>query len=159
MNKKEYETMIDEKLALVKEELMEEFKEESESKYPEYGTCYYSVNPYGAIYKERWTDSTYDKKKFNIGNYFETQEAVKFEVERLKVIAELKHFAEPKGTIWKRKYLHWSFVYDNDDKRLVYVSSSYFINSCFYFSTEQEAKKAVETIGEDRIKKYYLEVE
>ena len=160
MYKKEYENLIDKKLASVKEELMQEFdKNEDKIKYPEVGTVYYYLNNTGDIYKSTWGNHPIDKDRFNIGNYFETREEAEHQVERLKVITELKHFAEPKDRKWDDNNKHWYFYIHFMDDCLYYSYAFNAKHGEIYFSSKEDAIKAVETVGEDRVKKYYLEVE
>lgn len=158
MNKTEYENLINEKLASVKEELMQDFKEEKEIKLPDLGATYYFIDGSGEVRKGTWYDDAIDGRRFSIGNCFETREEAEFEAERLKVIAELKRFAEPKDRAWDGNTNHWYFYYDIDGS-FEYDFSYIVTHHTIYFSSEEDARKAVETVGEDRIRRFYLGVE
>lgn len=89
-------------------------------------------------------------------------------VEKLKVIHELEKFAfenNEKEIDWnneeQRKYY---LVAKHSIDGTIYVDSFYTISIKvipfnIYFTSEEIAEKAIETIGEDRIKKYYFGVE
>lgn len=96
----------------------------------------------------------------SIGNMFLTIEDAKFASERLNVIAELKKYAkEFSDEEWMNKDLrkyHIGFDYG-------YGGISCYISnrrrySEIYFESSEKAQEAIESVGEDRVKKYYLGV-
>lgn len=89
----------------------------------------------------------------------DTKEEAEFALERLKVIHELKQFAEPKNTVWDFTEYHYIICYDYTGDRINYGCSSIMKYFDINFATEEMARKAVEAVGEDRIKKYYFGVE
>lgn len=62
---------------------------------PEYGETYWFIAEAGNINWYKWASHAGDEAHYNIGNCYPTKEAAEFEIERLKVIAELKK-------VWKR---------------------------------------------------------
>lgn len=82
-----------------------------------------------------------------------------FELERLKVIAELKRFAKEHN-----EPLNWNALDEfkycitfNVERRSIYYEGVILVKrNDIYFSSEKLARQAVAKIGEDRIKKYYL---
>ena len=106
-----------------------------------------------------WTDGEEDEKRLSIGNAFHTKKEAEFALEKLKVIHELKQFAEPKNAVWNFNKYHHIFYYDYTSNEIDYSCSSIMKFSDTTFATGEMARKAVEAVGEDRIKKYYLEVE
>lgn len=163
MNKIKYEKMINEKLATLKEELieelMQEFEEEQKNEFPKLEDEYWYISPSGEAYRDVWDDFTAERMILEIGNVFKTREEAEFEVERRKVIAELKKYAEPKDREWDGDNKHWSIGYKHSRQDLDYCASYYTSYGEFYFESKEKAEVAVKMIGEDRIKKYYLEVE
>ena len=103
-----------------------------------------------------------DYCRFNTGNCFKTKIEAEHMLEKIKVIHELKKFA-----------------YDNNEGEIEWSNICYYLyydhlsgnieiseNICFqilpfniYFTSRKIALKAIETIGADRIKKYYFDVE
>ena len=87
-------------------------------------------------------------------------------VEKLKVIHELEKFACENNeeemisifnTLLKAKY----FLRMEIRSKTIQVVSSpthEYLPFHIYFDSEEIAKKAIETIGEDRIKKYYFDI-
>lgn len=122
---------------------------------PAEGEAYYGINLYDISdchnVKQEVTDEMYA-----IGNCFRTKEEAEFVVERLKVIRELREFAEseqPKECVG-RWYLNYNFR-----TRKIHVGSLYLsAQSDMYFATAEIARKAIATVGEDRIKRYYFNI-
>ena len=83
-------------------------------------------------------------------------------VEKIKVITELKKFAEENNdkVDWenyeqKKYYLHYGF-----DRKIVFAEQD--VSPVFnqiYSSSRETANKAIETIGQERLKKYYFDYE
>ena len=113
----------------------------------------------GKVCDGMWIDGEEDEKRLSIGNAFHTKEEAEFALEKLKVIHELKQFAEPKNIVWNFNEYHHIIYYDYISNEIGYSCSSIMKFSDTTFATEEMARKAVEAVGEDRIKKYYLEVE
>lgn len=134
---------------------------------PREGELYFYVNSNGEIeyryYKNR---NINDKRRIcNIGNYFKTDEEADHMVEKLKVIRELQDFALEHND----EEIDWNDV--NQEKLYLgmnpKIKSIDIFHTCswiylpfnIYFTSEEIAEKAIETIGEDRIKKYYFDIE
>ena len=91
----------------------------------------------------------------------DADEECEFAIERLKVLAELKHFAELyNDTIdWDDVHSKKHCLYYNSYNHEIEFDCDYFYNyGSVYFSSLELAQQAVKLIGEDRIKKYYFEV-
>lgn len=106
-----------------------------------------------------------DDFRLSIGNYFKTKEEAEHMVEKLKVIHELQKFAyenNEREIDWNdgTQYKHF-LVYDTVCKTICVDYRAYIKSEPFniYFTSFVLAMEAIETIGEDRIKKYYFDVE
>ena len=130
---------------------------------PKDGQIFYFANSTLSIMGKYYNENdTIDKRRIAIGNCFQSIEQAEFMVEKLKVIHELEKFAfenNEKEIDWndvnQTKYYLGMFQSD----KIIAVCSTY--NWCYtpfniYFTSVAIAKKAIETIGEDRIKKYYF---
>ena len=124
---------------------------------------YYYIRNDGDIYKAFFENySSVDCDNYSIGNCFRTEKEANFAVEKLKVIADLKRFAEGKND----KELDWNDVtqskywlqYDCNQNKILIFENQFLKHNDIYFSSEKIAKEAIETIGKGRIKKYYFEV-
>lgn len=105
------------------------------------------------------------QNKYEIGNCFQTKEKAEFAVERLKVIAELKRFAQEhneKEIDWRDYSQCKYYIYCEYHEHVEYIDVGC-VKECksndIYFTSEEIAQQAIEAIGKDRIKKYYFEVE
>lgn len=166
MTREEIEKKIAEMEAGIAE-LKEEFEKTEDTNpdvfIPKYGDKYWSIYSDGRTSFKLWEDAIMDKDRFAVGNAFCTKEEAEFEVERRKVIWELKQFAIPKGKRLKNEHCPWTIGFNLDANTfdtLVFIAATGNIKQGeIYFATKEMAEKAVKAVGKDRIKKYYLCVE
>lgn len=127
---------------------------------------FFFIGPAGDVWEKEFISSNpSDENKFLLGNAFPTREDAEFEVERLKVLHEIKEFIAKNddGEInWadssKCKYV---LKYCTEDSK---VCTGTF---CMYMTYQKEvcasSRKVIddmiETVGEERIKKYYFGIE
>ena len=147
----------EERLKYLREELN---KPEYDDKRPKLkmGEGFFYIGNSGYIFEGIWTDSEICRNVYALGNVFPTQEAAEFELERRKVIAELSDYAEGDDAVWDSITKHWYVWWDGDEKA---ITVTYGLNANFpgvSFPSEEAAKAAIEAVGEDRVKKYYLKV-
>lgn len=139
-------------------------KEEKKSNLwkPSHGEDYYYIEWDGDVARDEWDGGSYDEDAYAIGNCFETKKEAEFEVERRKVIVELKRFAEENGVSAEsiRYYISGAF-YDYGDSFIIGTSTTQSSLGCSIpvFSSSKVAEDAIKKIGEDRLKKYYFGVE
>ena len=144
-----------------------EIYEEQKSKdwKPREGELYFYINSNGEIeyryYKNR---NINDKRRIcNIGNYFKTDEEAEHMVEKLKVIKELQDFAfenRDEEIDWvDNEQDKWEISYK--DSNVEPICNNYYRAQAFniYFASKEIAQEAIKKIGEDRIKKYYFDIE
>ena len=103
-----------------------------------------------------------DKLLQSFANCFQTEEQAEFMAEKLKVIHELEKFAYQTNTEeidWNdskqgKYYLYFDYI----DMCIVIDSHYVCQNTPFavYFTSNEIAENAIETIGEERLKKYYF---
>ena len=141
-----------------------EVVEESKVWKPEKDGHYYYYNDMGHIYESCYDGDSTDKNRLEFGNCFKTKEEAEHMVEKLKVINELKKFALENNeaeidwnNLSQKKYV---IIYDPENQNVdVYCYwRTQYIPFNIHFTSEKIAQKAIETIGEDRIKKYYFDV-
>lgn len=103
------------------------------------------------------------EKFISIGNCFKTGEEAKHMVEKLKVIKELQDFAienrDEEIDWYDKEQDKWEISYK--DSNVEPICNNYYRAQAFniYFTSLEIAKEAIKTIGEDRIKKYYFDIE
>ena len=110
-----------------------------------------------------WCDSPANECTRSIGLITLTEEELKFKIENMKVYEELKRFAKEftdeewhKYSIYKY-YLYVNYVFSGE--KTICIGESYLHkNSGLYFESKEKVREAIESIGEERIKKYYLGV-
>lgn len=132
---------------------------------PKKGDKYYYIYHTGVIFYYGYNEDNMDKAIISMGNYFKTEEDAQHMVEKLKVIRELQKFAHEnneKEIDWKNfNQCKYKIFYDAEDEDL-YVDYSIYCKSepfNIYFTSCKIARKAIKTIGEDKIKKYYFDIE
>ena len=131
---------------------------------PKKGDKYYYINDAGFIFNYDCREDISDEAHLNIGNCFKTEEEAKHMVEKLKVIHELQKFAyenNEKEIDWNNKTQYkYYLVYATEDEEL-YVDYAVYCKReslNIYFTSSKIAKRAIEAVGEDKIKKYYFNV-
>lgn len=122
---------------------------------------YYFISAGGKLCLDRENKVIEDGMRYAIGNYFKTEEEGFFEIERLKVIAELKEFATPVNEFdWSSNFDNKYVIIAENDKEgnisLVVDDWRTYQFSDLYFASEEVAKNAIEAVGEKRIIKYYF---
>ena len=162
MNKKTKEAIrkLEENIKEVQAQI-EELKREDETpkfEYPNKGDKVWHISPDGKVNLWCWTDSDYEKALIHQGNIVSTKKEAEFEVERRKVIAELKLFKEPNNREWDDSTRHY-FIYFNTATGRVEIDRLCLCKSSeIYFATQEDAQKAIDFVGIDRVKKYYLRI-
>ena len=126
---------------------------------------YFYIEDCMGVSDDRNVQAPIDYCRFNIGNCFKTKEEAEHMIEKLKVIHELQKFAyeNNEGEIdWNDAKQYKQFlIYDIEDKKVCVDYKTYVKSEPFniYFTSFDIARKAIKTIGEDRIKKYYFDIE
>lgn len=139
-----------------------EVVEETKSKVwkPSLGDKYYYINSNGDIKFSYYNTRSIDKRC--IGNFFKTDEEADHMVEKLKVIRELQDLSNIKFNMSNFKNNKIYFIsYEFTENGIVplFNNISRSIPFNVYFSTKEDCEEAIKKIGEDRIKKYYFDIE
>lgn len=150
-----------------REQLMKIIKKSNGSKgkvcKPDYRRKYFYVNECGGIMNSKWYDDVIDTDRYEIGNCFKTKEEAEFALEKVKVETELRRFAEENNEHeidWKNKKQEKWFIFYNCKEEIInpiYLYDFYICNICF--TSEEIARQAIKSIGEERLKKYYFRIE
>lgn len=129
---------------------------------PQYHEAYFFINSYGTVLCSRWDGCRYDKSALKTNNAFKTQEEAENHVEWLKILYELRTLG---GDYWhnikKENEAIYTLLCDHEFKT-IHINSVYTIQDAplpIYFKTQEQLGHAIETIGEDRLKKYWFRVE
>lgn len=148
MNKREWE----ERVAALKKELADleanpPKREPGERWEPKYGEQYWVVNMRCELIYQIWGDSGYDIKSSNNFNIFQTREEAEFARERTKVMRELDTWATD-GLLPPNEI--YGIVCDSSGELGVFLWAYKY--SPHVFESREVAKKAIEAIGEERLK-------
>ncbi len=124
---------------------------------PEFGEKYYYMTTSGNVGQDTFNTS-FDKCRLSFRNVFKTAEEARKMVEKIKIINQLQELSNIKFSENKGKY----FIYYNfRENRVLCTETNYtkIIPFEVCFKTREDCQKAIETIGEDNLKKYYFDVE
>ena len=126
------------------------------------GDEYYYIDMCGDVDITAFRNGTYltDEKIIKIGNAFLTEEEAEFEAERRKCEAVLLKYGTRDmmslGDNYTKKYY---IQYDYDvNKIMIFKHYSIGIQGVINFKTEELAQKAIDEVGEERLKKYVFNV-
>ena len=122
---------------------------------PRIGQKYWFVCVDGAISYFIYDGCNYDRNCVDFGSAFRTKEEAEFERECRLVMKQLRELAggckpPTKECGW------WYIVYDNNEDKINITRCFSFIYSTIAFKTDADARKAIDAIGEERLKKYYF---
>lgn len=129
---------------------------------PECNKKYWIINGFRVV-DSSWYNDNVDYGCYEIGNCFKTEKEAKFALEKLKVKAELRRFAEENNEHeidWEDDDQEkWSIYYNCDTKKIDIIYNTVLKTHCIHFSSKEITKQAIDYIGEERLKKYYLGIE
>ena len=136
---------------------------------PNENDLYYFATCDGSIYSDTWYNIEIEKKMYSLGNCFKTKEEAEFALERQKVIVEMERFAKESGFDQRSSQSgvilscsRLPRIPSESKPRWVLGTVRYYpgerLGGGVAFCSEFEALQAVQSVGEDRIKKYYFGV-
>lgn len=125
---------------------------------PKRNEKYYFVTSCGNVGYDDF-DCYIDENRVNFKNAFKTEEEASKILEKIKIIKHLQELSNIKFN--ENQKSKWCIFYDFDKNELTCIYNRCCKHSPFevYFASEEDCKKAIETIGEDNLKKYYFDVE
>lgn len=147
------ETEFNEKIKALKAEAQQG------DEFPKRGDEYWYTDEYGTVCSYQ-SDEFFNKVIIEdmkaVNNIFRTKEQAEFVVEKLKVEVELRKFSEP----WNLEKTQYTFSFDWECGKfeLEFPDYNQYPNS-YYFDSISALDLAIETVGEERIKKYIFGVE
>lgn len=121
------------------------------------GNRYYYINTTGGVGSFNWMADEEDLQRRERGNVFLTKKEAEFEVERQKCESIMLKYGR---RMFKCRQNNYLIRFDNDDKQaFVDFWRLNQFQGTIYFDTEELARKAIDEIGEERLKKYIFMVE
>lgn len=143
-----------------------EVVEETKSKVwkPNIGENYFFITSSLEVNKFTNEGDMVDESIISSYNCFKTEEEAQHMIEKLKVIKELQNFAlenREEEISWNedsRYKFYFYFDYKWKMIRITWATVSHGSPFNIYFASEKAIHDAIDSIGEDRIKKYYFDV-
>lgn len=135
--------------------LVEKGEKPVEREWPQEGDSYYCLTSDDYIVKERWYGDEVDCFRYDIGNCFRTEEEAEWYREHLKVCAELRRMAD--GKVEYGAWCDLSYYFCED--HILVCTQSDGIGNPYTFASTLRARRAIDTIGKERLKKYWFRVE
>lgn len=138
------------------------YEEPNKSWKPKEGDTIFYITETGRVISGTFMSllpSDNDKVLFN--NAFQTREEAEHMLEKIKIINKLRELSNIDFND-DCKEEHYVISYNNESKKIVCDVYHLFVREIpfnIYFKTEEDCQKAIETIGEDNLKKYYFDVE
>ena len=118
------------------------------------GDKYDSIDSDGFIRRFRWYGSDVDYAIRLQGNAFMTKEEAEFEKKRREVYTKIKKHARP----FNHGGENWTPYWSRNRESIGWNCSGYIQEAQLYFENEEQAKQAIDEVGEEDFKKYYLGV-
>lgn len=148
---------LQEELKALKERVAElEEQEQKEQEFPKMGDIYWRIDDRGSVDNCMYNNYYTDNHRQSIGNMFRTEEQAEFAVEKLKVEAELRKFST-NFVLYKENWF-LSLADTRKDVRPLYEHRND-TQGVIYFESREKAEEAMDTVSEERIKKYIFGVE
>ena len=147
---------LQEELKALKERIAELEEQVKEEQGFLIGDVYWYIDDEGKVFDSEFDNVQSDMNSLKIGNVFRTKEEAEFQAEKLKVEAELRKFSRPFKEGENNYYIE---LYLFDKTLSIDSSDDLKTQGTIYFESVKIANEAIDTIGEERIKKYIFGVE
>lgn len=119
---------------------------------------YYYINCYGEI-DSTFYDCDEDVDIIKCGNAFLTEKEARFEVERRKCEAVLLKYGTRDMMSLGDDTNKYYIIFDNSSDKFIFPYCEYMQSQgTIHFESKELAQKAIEEVGEDRLKKYVFNV-
>lgn len=134
------------------------YKEPTKNWKPKEGDTYFYISSTGKVISDTFMPcipSDNDKVPFN--NAFQTAEEAEHMVEKIKIINKLRELSNTRSIYNQNKFvIYYNFL----DNKVSCGEINYMKVTPFeaYFKTREDCQKAIDTIGEDNLKKYYFDI-
>lgn len=127
---------------------------------PEEGETYFYIKSVGDVDSETYESNTYiDNARLEFTNIFRTEEEANIMARKLQIIAKLRKLSNVdfNEDFDEQK---WYITY-NHRTESIECDTTYHVQRmpfCIYFKNQEDCGNAIETIGEENLKKYYFDV-
>ena len=120
---------------------------------------YWYIDDSGDYASATWMGDVADHWRRNSGNAFLTKQEAEFYLKRQEVLSILLSHAEPLDTQWDLERKHFYLTAQLCSGSIGVFDSRTCKLGGIYFATEEDARKAIDDVGDERLKKYYFMVE
>ena len=124
---------------------------------------YWFINDEGLVFRTRWDEDRFDKRRCKIGNVFSTEEKAEKELKKLFLLTRFRLFRDRCNRGWEPDFSQHlvdkysiQFNYAIGDFVIVYSGHNDNFHLFGYFKNEEDAERAIELFG-DEIKRLYVE--
>ena len=127
---------------------------------PEEGETYFYISSVGDVESETYDSDTYiDNARLEFTNIFRTEEEANIMARKLQIIAKLRKLSNVdfNEDFDEQK---WYITY-NHRTESIECDTTYNVQRmpfCIYFKNQEDCGNAIETIGEENLKKYYFDI-
>lgn len=139
------------------EELLAKLEQQikKEQEFPRNGDTYWMVDDSGDLCDIIYTSHRYDVYRKKVGNIYKTESEAEFALEKAKVEGELRKLSRPFILGEENWYLN---TLSRKDITIAYDYYSIH-QGTVYFKSKDKVKEVIESVGEERIKKYIFGIE
>lgn len=132
-------------------------------KFPNPGNAYWRIDGHGNVVGDRWNGSEEEYEAFSCGNCFASEASALHTLKALKIYCKLKRFAEVNNIEeidWNNEEPKYILLYCYDSSK-INCAPMFSVKDVgqIYFSSDEIARRAIEFVGEDNIKKYLFGIE
>lgn len=135
-----------------------EEKENNKSWKPKEGdTIFYITETGGITFGTFLSILPSDNDKVLFNNAFQTREEAEHMLEKIKIINKLRELSNTRSIYNQDKFI---IYYNFEENKVSCGEINYMKVTSFevYFKTREDCQKAIDTIGEDNLKKYYFDI-
>ena len=141
--------------------------QKTEIEYPSFKMreMYWFINDEGLVFRTRWDEDRFDKRRCKIGNVFSTEEKAEKELKKLFLLTRFRLFRDKCNGDWEPDFKDVS-----QDKHSIQFNYNFGTFTIFnsghidgfrllgYFKEREDAERAIELFG-DEIKRLFVEEE
>ena len=124
---------------------------------PQADETYYSIDRSGIILGTNNVEFDMDRRAIELGNCFKTKEKALHMVEKIKIINKLRELSNTRSIYNQDKFI---ICYNFKENKVSCGEINYMKVIPFEvcIKTREDCQKAIDTIGEDNLKKYYFDI-
>lgn len=163
MTKTDIERIVDERLAEMRRQMIEELQGQVESEDRPKTIWDLDINDRETYYRilgdgnidKLFFNTNHDKQARRVGNAFLTREEADFELERRKIETIMRKYSRP----YVEDEENWYIGYSHKAGKIVIETHCTLVDRNPHFETKEIAQQVIDEIGKSRLKKYWFRIE